>query len=264
MRSDETTPQMGVFEQPAGHVMRYAVISDIHSNLEALIAVLERIDALDVNRIVCLGDIVGYNANPNECVEIIRERKIVSALGNHDAAVALLHDTRDFNQLAASAIDWTRLSLTDANREFLKTLPQRLVIDKRFMGVHGWVNDYFRYITGAQDAKDNFALLEEDGNLKLCFFGHTHVPISYIENEGTVFINMDSALTQPRGAAMLVNPGSVGQPRDADPRASFVIYDSGAQSISFYRVDYDIQTTARKIIEVGLPERLAERLRLGW
>lgn len=247
--------------------MRYAVISDIHSNLEAFSAALERIDALDVHRVVCLGDIVGYNANPNECIEIIRERKIVSAIGNHDAAVALLHDTRDFNQMAASAIDWTRSVITDANVEFLKALPQRLVIDKRFLGVHGWVNDYCRYIEGAQDAKDNFRLLEEDGNLKLCFFGHTHVAISYIENEGSVFLNMpylDSEFSQPKGTAMLVNPGSVGQPRDKDPRASFVVYDSKSSSITFHRVDYDIQTTARKIIEAGLPERLAERLRLGW
>ncbi|MBI5235451.1 MAG: metallophosphoesterase family protein [Deltaproteobacteria bacterium] len=251
-------------EAQSAHHMRYAVISDIHSNLEALCAVLERIDGLAVDKVVCLGDIVGYNANPNECIEIIRERKIVSAMGNHDATVAGLHDTQGFNHLAASAIDWTRMVLTDDNREFLKTLAQGLPIDKRFLCVHGWLNNYFRYITGAQDAKENFDLLEKDGNLKLCFFGHTHVAISYIENEGSVLINMDSAFTQPKDAVMLVNPGSVGQPRDADPRASFVIYDSVAQSITFHRADYDIQTTARKIIEAGLPERLAERLKLGW
>jgi predicted phosphodiesterase len=243
--------------------MRYAVISDIHSNLEAFEAFLKSAVSLSIDKTVCLGDIVGYNANPNECVELVREKNILCLMGNHDSRVAGLEDASDFNFQAASAVYWTRTAIRDENREFLKTLPRTLAVNKKFMAVHGWVNDTDRYIFGAKDALSNFALMEET-KTSLCFFGHTHVPVAYVKNGDTVAMWAEDTLPIEKGKSYLVNPGSVGQPRDRDPRASFLVYDDKKSQITFFRADYDINATAGKIIEAGLPERLAERLKLGW
>ncbi len=245
--------------------MRYAVISDIHSNLEALTASLNEIDKLKADRIICLGDIVGYNPNPNECVEIIRQRNILSIMGNHDSRVAELEDAGDFNLQAARAVYWTRQVLTPENREFLSGLPRSRFVDNRFLAVHGWVNDTDQYILGVNDAQQNFNLLKDlKKSPRLCFFGHTHVPVAYMEFNSTVEPAAGETLKLIKGVRYLINPGAVGQPRDRDPRASFAVYDTKASEVSFHRVDYDIQSTADKILEAGLPERLAERLKLGW
>jgi len=244
--------------------MRYAVISDIHSNLEALTACLEKIDKLKVNRILCLGDIVGYNANPNECIELLRERSVRCVMGNHDSRAAGEYEIMDFNHHAEVAILWTREVLTDENRDFLRALPDTLVVDRSLLMIHGWVNDTDSYISGARDAMVNFDLLKGARRPRLCFFGHTHVAISYIELDGSVLMHPDYDLAMNNDDRHLVNPGSVGQPRDRDPRASFVVYDTARSLVTYHRVEYDITTTTRKIIEVGLPPRLAERLKLGW
>lgn len=243
--------------------MRYAVISDIHSNLEALEAFLKSAESLSVDRTVCLGDIVGYNANPNECVEIVRERKFLCLMGNHDSRVAGLEEAADFNFQAAQAVSWTRAEITPENAEFLKALPRTLAVNKKFLAVHGWVNDTDRYIFGQKDALTNFGLMEET-KTSLCFFGHTHVPVAYAKNGEVETLVAGQTLTLEKGKSYLVNPGSIGQPRDRDPRASFLVYDDRKSQIKFYRADYDINATARKIMEAGLPERLAERLKLGW
>jgi predicted phosphodiesterase len=244
--------------------MRYAVISDIHSNLESLTACFNKIDTLDVDRIICLGDIVGYNANPNECIDLIREKGVMCVMGNHDSRAAGLEEPTDFNLLAANAIYWTRNAITEENRAFLKDLPRTLFVDNKFLAIHGWVNDTDQYILGAKDALTNFGLLKEFAKTNLCFFGHTHVAISYLEVKGSVVLNLDSSLKLAKGINYLVNPGGLGQPRDRDPRAPFLIYDSKKSEITFYRVQYDILSTAEKIIAAGLPERVAERLKLGW
>ncbi len=244
--------------------MRYAVISDIHSNLESLAAFFEKIDTLDVDKIICLGDIVGYNANPNECVDLIREKGVICIMGNHDSRAVGLEEPTDFNLLAANAILWTRNVLTEENREFLRNLPRTLRVDNKFLAIHGWVNDTDQYILGARDALKNFELLRELSKTNLCFFGHTHVAISYLEVKGSVVLNLDSSLKIAKGINYLVNPGGLGQPRDRDPRAPFLIYDSKKSEITFYRVQYDILRTTEKIIAAGLPERVAERLKLGW
>ena len=243
--------------------MRYAVISDIHSNLEALEAFLKCAESLSPDRTVCLGDIVGYNANPNECVGLVRDKKMLCLMGNHDSRVAGLEEPTDFNLQAAQAVHWTRKNITTENAEFLRTLPRSLPVNKKFLAVHGWINDTDRYIFGSMDALANFEMMEETKTC-LCFFGHTHVPIAYAKGKEVEWVRPAGTIALEKGKSYLVNPGSIGQPRDRDPRASFLVYDDKKSEITFYRIDYDIAATAAKIMEAGLPERLAERLKLGW
>jgi predicted phosphodiesterase len=244
--------------------MRYALISDLHANLEALTAVLNEIDASGIKNIVCLGDLVGYNTNPNECVDIIRERKIKCIMGNHDSRVAGVETPDDFNYQALEALLWTRKILTEENAAFLKKLPRTLFIDERFIIFHGWLNDTDSYIFGARDAMKNFRLLKRYKKTNLCFFGHTHKGATYIGKDGAVEISSDTALKISKKHDYLINPGAVGQPRDRDPRAAFAVYDTRDSSVTFHKIDYDIQTTVKKIIDAGLSPRLAERLKLGW
>jgi len=245
--------------------MRYAVISDIHSNLEALTAFVEAAENLDIDKTICLGDIVGYNANPNECIELIKKMGAQCLLGNHDSRVAGFEEPSDFNFHAAEAVYWTRGAISEENLEYLKKLPRNILVNNSFLAVHGWINDTDRYIMGQRDADRNFGLMNErKATLSLCFFGHTHVPAAYSmmgEELSTVSAN---PFKLEKGVKYLVNPGSVGQPRDRDPRASFLVYDSRKKQVTFHRVDYDIHATAEKILAAGLPERLAERLKLGW
>ena len=245
--------------------MRYAVISDIHSNLEALTSFLEAAENLDINKIICLGDIVGYNANPNECVALLRERGAQCLLGNHDSRVVGFEDPADFNLHAEKAVYWTRDAISEENLEFLKNLPRNFLVNNSFLAVHGWVNDTDRYIMGQRDAERNFGLMKEKkATLGLCFFGHTHVPAVYAMMGEELSVVSGNMLKLEKGVKYLINPGSMGQPRDRDPRASFLVYDTRKKQVTFHRVDYDIHTTAEKILAAGLPERLAERLKLGW
>jgi len=243
--------------------MRYAVISDIHSNLEALEAFLNRAKSLSVDKTLCLGDIVGYNANPNECVELVRENNMLCLMGNHDSRVAGLEDASDFNFQAAIAVNWTRKVIKPENFEFLKNLPRSIKINKKILAVHGWINDTDRYVFGTHDALANFNLMHDEKR-SLCFFAHTHVPIAYVKNDKVEALRPEETIRLEKGQSYLINPGSIGQPRDRDPRASFLVYDDKKSTVSFFKTDYDITATAKKIIDAGLPERLAERLKLGW
>ncbi len=245
--------------------MRYAVISDIHSNLEALTAFIDAAGQLKADRIICLGDIVGYNANPNECIRLLKDNGAQCVMGNHDSRVAGFEEPSNFNYHAAAAVYWTREAMEEEGMEFLKGLPRSLLVGRRFLAIHGWVNDTDRYIMGARDASRNFELMKEvRATLGLCFFGHTHVPVAYSEEDGEIAINGESRIKLKKGLRYLINPGSLGQPRDRDPRASFLIYDTKKNQVNFYRIEYDIHSTAEKILAAGLPERLAERLKLGW
>lgn len=245
--------------------MRYAIISDIHSNIEALTAFFKAAEKLKVDKTVCLGDMVGYNPNPNECVDLVRENEVACVMGNHDSRASGVEEPTDFNPQAALAIYWTRNALTDENKEFLKNLPRKLMVDDRFLAVHGWVNDTDRYVFSAGDAAKNFELVrKEKPRVNICFFGHTHVAITYLEAGGSVALNADSRLSIDPGVDYLINPGGLGQPRDRDPRAPFAIYDTEKREVTFHRVEYDFKATAQKILDAGLPQRLAERLKLGW
>ncbi len=245
--------------------MRTAVIADIHANLEALTAVLERMKALKATKIVCLGDMVGYNANPNETLDICRKEKILCVLGNHDASASGIEEPEDFNPEARAAVLWTRERLTVENREFLRKLPR----ERRFRNCfvfHGSIHDTDRYILYRDDAVENFNRLGSlPGRVSLGFFGHTHVR-TVLSLEADVLAasisSKDLALSSEK--RYLINPGSVGQPRGGDPRAAFLVYDDKNRRITFHNVEYDVRACQEKIIRAGLPPELAERLSRGW
>lgn len=232
--------------------MKTAVISDIHGNLEALHAVMERIDALPIGRTVCLGDIVGYGASPNECVELLRERKINSVVGNHDKAVTGELSIETFSIVAKLGVEWTRSVIQKENVDFLKGLKYSLESDDALF-VHSSPDlpQFFRYIFTQDDTEGSFEAFDN----RICFIGHTHRPAVFCE---------DTVSTQlTAGKRFIVNVGSVGQPRDGDRRASFVVYDDEQFSIEHVRVEYDVETASSKIIHAGLPQKLADRLKIG-
>ncbi|HUI46356.1 MAG TPA: metallophosphoesterase family protein [Nitrospirota bacterium] len=244
--------------------MRTVVISDIHANLEALTAVLNRISTLQVDEIVCLGDVVGYNANPNECIDILRSEKILCVLGNHDAAASGLEEPDSFNPQARAAILWTREQLTSENRQYLIDLQRERSV-RDFYLFHGSIHDTNRYILFRDDAVDNFReLARQRHSPDLGFFGHSHIMTVLIEQDGIISTSLSHAdLFLHQGKRYLINPGSVGQPRDGDPRAAFLVYDDRDRKVTFYRIEYDLRRCQDKIINAGLPPRLAERLAWG-
>ena len=244
--------------------MRYAVISDVHSNLEALIAVLGKIDIIGIDEIVCLGDIVGYNVNPNECIEIINDRGIKCIMGNHDAKASGLEEPDDFTPLAREAILWTRRQLKQENISFLKNLPRTLSFcDSKMLAAHGSINSTDKYVLFPHDVAVNFICMEEAG-IKICFFGHTHVRIAYAGNSEGINLIYEEKMTIEGNKMYFVNPGSVGQPRDGDPKSAFLIYDTDTEKVEFFRVRYDMDKCCEKIIKAGLSVELAERLKAGW
>jgi len=244
--------------------MRYAVISDVHANLEALSAVISKIAGLKTDRILCLGDIVGYNANPNEVIDILKSEKALCIMGNHDAVACGLREPNNFNPLAKRAALWSREQLTDESRAFLRDLPKELKVDDFFI-FHGSIHDTDRYILYKEDIKENFQLLKKlTGQPRMGFFGHTHVRTAYINDSDVISVDLSIELPLSPSRKYLINPGSVGQPRDYDPRASFLIYDTIEQKVTFFRTDYDIAACQDKIIKAGLPSQLATRLEMGW
>lgn len=243
--------------------MRIAVIADIHANYQALEAVLDRIEALRVTMTLCLGDVVGYCANPNECVDLVRDQKIQSVMGNHDACAVGLEEPDGFNPLAKNALFWTREHITEENSLFLMSLPrEHHLLD--FHLFHGSISNLNRYILGRNDALENFHLLSKhsDGS-ESGFFGHTHIRTAYSLGTTGVEVEESLELFLSPDKRYLINPGSVGQPRDGDPRAAFLVYDDHNRQVTFYRVAYDIKTCQEKIINAGLPPHHAERLARG-
>jgi predicted phosphodiesterase len=245
--------------------MRYAILSDIHSNLEALNAVLRKIDSQKVDEIISIGDVVGYNANPNECIDILRRRGIRSLMGNHDMRACGMESAYDFNPIAKDAIVWTKETLSKENLDFLKSQPRTLYLnEKRAIAIHGSFTSHDIYILSALNAQENFKIMEESHQPHLCFFGHTHVKIIYAAANSDVTTSFDDELDISESERYLINPGSVGQPRDMNPNASFLIYDTKTKKVQFYKVQYDVSVSAQKILKAGLPIELAERLEVGW
>ena len=242
-----------------GKGMRYAIVSDIHSNLEALKGVLEEIERRGVDDIICLGDLVGYGADPNAVIELALEKGFRCIMGNHDLTACGMEEPYNFNPWAREAIIWTRRVLTEANRQFLKSLSFKLNLSDGCLAVHGSVDSVYDYIFSRSDALYNFDLLKASGE-RLCFFGHSHYQGVFIKDGEHITLRVVDELAISPERLYLVNPGSVGQPRDGDPRSSFAVYDDGEEKISFIRVDYDIKTAARKILKTGLHPFLAERL----
>ncbi len=232
--------------------MKLAVISDIHANLEALHAVLKDIDAHRPDDIVCLGDVVGYGADPSPCLNIIHERCSMIILGNHDEAAFNPEQAMYFNFHARIAVEWTYRALSEKERELLRSFPLKAEREQILL-VHSTPHEpqEWEYIIDEVDAQHAFRSFSQ----KICCVGHSHVAAVYSE---------DPKLTPDKpGYRALVNVGSVGQPRDRDPRASWCLIDTDSWSIDIHRVEYDIDTAANKIRAAGLPPQLAERLYHG-
>jgi predicted phosphodiesterase len=239
--------------------MKYAIIADIHANLEALQVVLADIEEQKCTHIVCLGDVVGYNANPKECLDIIRQRNIPCIKGNHDEYCSSDEGMEGFNPHAAEAIDWTRKQLTEDDRKWLRELKYIRLIHN-FTIVHATLDVPKRwgYVFDRLAAAASFTYQ----NTPVCFFGHTHVPVAFVRDTMVRGGTYSKFKIEP-GKKYFINVGSVGQPRDNIPKAAYVIYEVEEGTIELRRLDYDIATAQKKILAAGLPQRLADRLALG-
>jgi predicted phosphodiesterase len=247
--------------------MRFAIISDVHSNLEALKAVLDEIEKDDISLVVNLGDLVGYNANPKECVDLVQERKIISILGNHDRAATELKFAEDFNILAYQALMWSAKSLSAGHKQFLDRLQHTQVLWDRYLLFHGAPENPDAYIFYLFQAKKVFNYMRrKTPELRIAFFGHTHHRAVWQRDmRGKVSnleISEDHLLLDPE-QMYLINPGSVGQPRQKQWKASYLVYTKEPETIHFRSVAYDVHSTQNKIREARLPEYLAERLEAG-
>ena len=239
---------------------RFAIISDIHANKEALETVLRDIEFMQCSQIVCLGDVVGYNASPVECLETIKSLNCPIVRGNHDEEAASDSKPDKMNPIAYSALMWTRQQLSPEQKEWLSKL--RLVRSvPPFTIVHSTLDQpsLWHYIINNYDAASNFNFQFST----ICFHGHTHVPkIFSNENGGATEYAPSDFCPQP-GVKYFVNVGSVGQPRNGDPRACYCVFDTDQNAIYFRRLEYDIQLTCKRIVDAGLPVALAERLTQG-
>ncbi len=262
---------------------RYAILSDIHSNLEALTTVLEKCRELGITEYISLGDVVGYNANPNECLNLVRQLNIVARVrGNHDDYTVRGDISESgFNPNAKRAVAWTREQIDEDGRRYL----DEAKYEEMFLNatlVHATLDtpSNWGYILDQFHAEDNFSYQRSN----LCFCGHSHVPVAFVKKQltspGERPIEMlnawsgefdDEDVTRPevitveyrKNNKYLFNVGSIGQPRNGDPRASFAVWDTDQMSMSRYLLPYDIKTTQQKILDAGLPARLAERLEYG-
>jgi predicted phosphodiesterase len=245
--------------------MRYLILSDIHSNYEALRAVLAHAKRKRWDRALVLGDVVGYGANPNQAVEIVRTLKpLVAIRGNHDKVCSGVEDGELFNRVALQAAMWTRQKLTRSNLRWLHSLPEGpVVVDGAFAVAHGTPIDEDAYIFGEIEALNVF----RQTTFALCFFGHSHFPVVFGLSPDAIQTVLTTSPSfrfrlEP-GVRYLVNPGSIGQPRDGNPLASYAMFDSATRTVSVHRIPYRIERTQQKILDAGLPRPLADRLGLG-
>lgn len=243
--------------------MRYGIISDVHSNMEALSAVLGELASLRIDGLICLGDIVGYGPSPNECCSMLLERECVSIAGNHDEAAANESGIDYFSPLAREAIEWNRAALTREHLEFLGGLPRERTI-ATFDIVHGAPVHHFDYILDVVDAQAAF----DRTGASLTFIGHTHIAeVYYQEASGRTFqqrlLHGGKVEISPE-YRYIVNPGSVGQPRDRNPQAAFAVIDVDEGYVDVRRVTYDVRAVQERIASVRLPSQLGDRLALGY
>lgn len=239
--------------------MKIALFGDIHANLEALETVLADAEKQGCDSYVCLGDVVGYNANPSECLEIIREMDCPVVKGNHDEDAGGDHSLEMMNPIAAEALQWTRDQLSDEQREYLARMRMVRQVED-FTVVHSTLDqpNVWNYVTNKFDAMSNFSYQFT----QVCFHGHTHVPRVFVRGSKVKEVQPESIAIE-EGMKYFINAGSVGQPRDGEWKASYCIYDIESKIITFRRLEYDIATTQKKILAAGLPEALATRLADG-
>lgn len=241
--------------------MRYAILSDIHGNLEALQSVIQDIEKKSVDPIICLGDIVGYGPNPNECIQMIKATAKINLAGNHDYAPMGKIDTSYFNHYAKLAIEWTRTELKAESEAFLANLPLSATFNGNlFVHATPYRPDEWNYIFSIDDAIKNFMAFEE----QICFIGHSHSPVIFVESNNHHYrVSLETQMTILDNERYIINIGSVGQPRDLNPRSAYAIYDTDTQTYRLNRVEYDIYKTQKKMKEAGLPDFLIARLQVG-
>ena len=239
--------------------MKYAILGDIHSNLEALQNVLADAQAQGVTRYACVGDIVGYNANPVECLSKVRELGAACVRGNHDHYCSHPESLHGFHPLAADVVSWTRKQLTPEQQEYLRNLRYVASVET-FTIVHSTLDmpEQWGYVFDRLEAEANFNYQ----TTTLCFYGHTHMPLAF-EKTDSIRFGLYTKLKVGLGRKYFINVGSVGQPRDGDPRAAYVVYDMINNTVELRRIPYDIEKTQRKILDAGLPGRIAARLAQG-
>jgi len=244
--------------------MRYLVLADVHANIDALEAVLDAAARAVYERVLVLGDLVGYGAEPNAVVQRIRALDGVSAVrGNHDKVASGAADTEDFNPLARQAAAWTVEAVSPENRAFLATLPLGPVqVDDLIEICHGAPFDEDAYVVDSLDAIRAI----NDALRPVCVYGHTHIPVAMALVRGEFkYEDTDAGdtVTLEPGARYMINAGSVGQPRDGDPRAAWAVIDTAARRVEFHRTEYDVAAAQARILKAGLPESLARRLATG-
>ncbi|MDB6016458.1 MAG: Metallophosphoesterase [Pedosphaera sp.] len=239
--------------------MKFAIIADIHANLDAFQVVLADIKEQKCTHYACVGDVVGYGANPKECLKIVRDLGMPCVKGNHDEYCSTDEELDGFNPHAAEAVNWTRGQLSPDERQWLKDLKYFRMVTS-FSMVHATLDGPQRwgYVFDKLAAAASFTYQ----NTGVCFFGHTHVPVAFIR-DSVVRGGTYSKFKVEQGKKYFVNVGSVGQPRDNNPKAAYVVYDVDEGTIELRRLDYDIAAAQKKILDAGLPPRLAERLAFG-
>ncbi len=243
--------------------MRFGIIADIHANLEALTAVLDTLKRQEVDQIFCVGDIVGYNANPAECIELLKENGVISISGNHDRFTSgeidaiIRKETRD-------VINFTRNALSTEQMDYIASLPEERYFEDIFLFVHGSPRHKDEYINSLQIARSNLQLLQRERPfVSVCFYGHTHLPYIISPNRIETDIHRSTSFELDPKFTYLINPGGVGQPRDQCPLASCAIFDVDRYVVHYFRVEYDIETTQGKIREAGIDHKIADRLSKG-
>jgi diadenosine tetraphosphatase ApaH/serine/threonine PP2A family protein phosphatase len=243
--------------------MKYGILGDIHANLTALETVLARLQREGAEQIISVGDVVGYGAAPRECIALLREVGAVVVLGNHDAASIERLDTMYFNTYAKEAVLWTQRILSREDRAWIGALPLSRHLEHCSVA-HGTLYrpELFDYIQTPEDADPSLDIMP----LPVCFVGHSHVPVTLLrlkDDSTRTAYTVDPEIDIDEAYRALVNVGSVGQPRDEDPRAAYALYDTDAGKIWLRRAEYDIQREADRIRRAGLPPMLADRLFLG-
>jgi predicted phosphodiesterase len=245
--------------------MRYLILSDIHANKEALGAILSFVRRKRWDKAVFLGDIVGYGANPNQAVDLVRRLKpLMGIRGNHDKVCSGIEDGELFNRVALAAAMWTRKKLTRGNLGWLRDLPEGPAVeDGHFAIAHGTPIDEDAYIFGEIEALNIF----RQTSYPLCFFGHSHFPVIFALSPDAITTILTVApsfrFKLKPGVRYLINPGSIGQPRDGNPLASFAMYDSRTRVVTIHRLEYQVEAAQGKILKAGLPRPLADRLAIG-
>ncbi|MCM8799227.1 MAG: metallophosphatase family protein [Candidatus Omnitrophica bacterium] len=241
--------------------MRYGIFSDIHSNLEALEAVIKAYRRESIDIYLCVGDIVGYAADPSNCIQLVKKISSVVIAGNHDWAAVDLFPIDYFNPVAKRAIIWTKTKLSEEEKRYLGSLSLTYRNDNLSL-VHGTLDSPqdFKYMDEVFDAEESFKILENN----ICFIGHSHISGVFVkDDQNKVYYYEPTHLKLSKNYQYIVNVGSVGQPRDGNPFACYSVFDTEKKEVWIKRVDYDIKSSYKKIIEAGLPVFLAERLYLG-